>query len=101
MNTHSAPTPRDIFWKNVQVNDSVRFMFATLLFISILLFQMDPKQNKGRVLLVNVVTFFLIFFWATPIGAVTSMINLAALARLLRSGGAYVLLMCLFFLLFD
>lgn len=59
-----ASTARDIIWKNLNIDD---------------------KMFWGRSIVVNAVVFFLIFFWSTPIGLVTSLVQLKSLARLFRN----------------
>ncbi|KAG0039383.1 hypothetical protein BGZ82_008483 [Podila clonocystis] len=60
--TSLAPEPRDVFWDNLNI---------------------PPSELGVRSIVVNTTVFFLVFFWAGPVGVFSSFLNLDSLEKLL------------------
>ncbi|GJJ69614.1 calcium permeable stress-gated cation channel [Entomortierella parvispora] len=60
--TTLAPEPRDVFWDNLNL---------------------PPSELGVRSVVVNTTVFFLIFFWAGPVGVFSSFLNLDSLEKLI------------------
>ncbi|KAG0341801.1 hypothetical protein BG000_007984 [Podila horticola] len=60
--TSLAPEPRDVFWDNLNI---------------------PPSELGVRSIVVNTTVFFLVFFWAGPVGVFSSFLNLESLEKLL------------------
>ncbi|KAF8935717.1 hypothetical protein BGZ52_006342 [Haplosporangium bisporale] len=60
--TSLAPEPRDVFWDNLNI---------------------PPSELGVRSIVVNTTVFFLVFFWAGPVGLFSSFLNLESLEKLL------------------
>ncbi|KAG0098662.1 hypothetical protein BGZ93_010799 [Podila epicladia] len=60
--TTLAPEPRDVFWDNLNI---------------------PPSELGVRSIVVNTTVFFLVFFWAGPVGVFSSFLNLESLEKLL------------------
>ena len=60
--TTLAPEPRDVFWDNLNL---------------------PPNELGVRSVVVNTTVFFLIFFWAGPVGVFSSFLNLDSLEKLI------------------
>ncbi|KAF9427414.1 hypothetical protein BGZ94_004956 [Podila epigama] len=60
--TSLAPEPRDVFWDNLNI---------------------PPSELGVRSIVVNTTVFFLIFFWAGPVGVFSSFLNLESLEKLI------------------
>ncbi|KAF9928899.1 hypothetical protein FBU30_002041 [Linnemannia zychae] len=59
--TFMAPEPRDVYWDNLNL---------------------PPSELGVRTVVINVVVFLLIFFWAGPVGVFSSFLNLDSLDRI-------------------
>ncbi|KAG0331802.1 hypothetical protein BG004_001497 [Podila humilis] len=60
--TTLAPEPRDVFWDNLNI---------------------PPSELGVRSIVVNTTVFFLVFFWAGPVGVFSSFLNLESLEKLI------------------
>ncbi|KAF9088839.1 hypothetical protein BGX23_007090 [Mortierella sp. AD031] len=59
--TFMAPEPRDVYWDNLNL---------------------PPSELGVRTIVINVVVFLLVFFWAGPVGVFSSFLNLDSLDRI-------------------
>ncbi|GJJ76715.1 calcium permeable stress-gated cation channel [Entomortierella parvispora] len=73
--TTLAPEPRDVYWDNLNL---------------------PPSELGVRTVVINVIVFFLIFFWAGPVGVFSSFLSLASLDKIFpgisKLAGAHPLL---------
>ncbi|KAG0055063.1 hypothetical protein BGZ83_009699 [Gryganskiella cystojenkinii] len=73
--TTLAPEPRDVYWDNLNL---------------------PPSELGVRTIVINVIVFFLIFFWAGPVGVFSSFLSLASLDKIFpgisKLAGAHPLL---------
>ncbi|KAF9352036.1 hypothetical protein BGX26_010078 [Mortierella sp. AD094] len=58
--TFLAPEPRDVYWDNLDL---------------------PPSELQVRTVVINVIVFFLVFFWAGPVSVFSSFLNLASLNK--------------------
>ncbi|KAF9337380.1 hypothetical protein BG006_005007 [Podila minutissima] len=61
-NTFLAPEPRDVYWDNLNL---------------------PPSELGVRAIVINVIVFCLIFFWAGPVGLLSSFLDIDSLNKLL------------------
>ncbi|KAG0281103.1 hypothetical protein BGZ95_006779 [Linnemannia exigua] len=59
--TFMAPEPRDVYWDNLNL---------------------PPSELGVRMIVINVIVFLLVFFWAGPVGVFSSFLNLDSLDRI-------------------
>ncbi|KAF9912451.1 hypothetical protein EC991_010538 [Linnemannia zychae] len=59
--TFMAPEPRDVYWDNLNL---------------------PPSELGVRTIVINVIVFFLVFFWAGPVGVFSSFLNLDSLDKI-------------------
>ncbi|KAG0338810.1 hypothetical protein BG004_007067 [Podila humilis] len=61
-NTFLAPEPRDVYWDNLNL---------------------PPSELGVRTIVINVIVFILIFFWAGPVGVLSSFLDIDSLDKVL------------------
>ncbi|KAF8941178.1 hypothetical protein BGZ58_001459 [Dissophora ornata] len=59
--TFLAPEPRDVYWDNLNL---------------------PPRELDVRTVVINAIVFFLVFFWAGPVGVFSSFLNLDSLNKI-------------------